>query len=198
MVGDGQTILLADDEPAIRDLYEHWLRPEHEVRTAADGRETLDHLSHDVDVALLDREMPGLSGTEVAELIETSQYELDVVIVSSKPADFDLVELPVDDYLRKPVEESDLRSVVQTCQTQREYRAALDEFFALTAKLAAIEADLSQTELAQSDRYARVRRKVERKRAEVDDALDRSTADWHTAFRTLPDRAESSATEGPV
>lgn len=188
------TVLVTDDEKGIRDLYEYWLDGEYEVRTAADGREALDALSGAVDVVLLDREMPGPSGTEVAERIEQSAHDPYVVIVSSQPMDFDVAASPVDDYVRKPVDEAGLREAIETYTTQREYEAALDEYFALTAKLAAIEADHAPAELADDDRYGRLQRQVERKRAEVDEALDRSDADWTAAFETIPQTEDTGCT----
>lgn len=199
MVGDALTVLVTDDDPGVRDLYAYWLADDFDVRTATDGHELLERLSAAIDVVLLDRQMPGPSGTEVARQIDQSGYDPYVVIVSSKPADFDVVSMPIDDYVRKPIEEETLRDAVESCRSQREYEAALDEFFSLTAKLAALEADCDRERLASDERYARLRRRVERKREEVDAALARSDASWVAAFRTLGDPCGpcDAGTSGP-
>lgn len=194
MVGAELTVLVTDDESGIRELYEFWLGADFEVETAADGHEAMDRLSAETDVVLLDRDMPGPSGTEVAEHIEQSGHDPHVVMVSSKPMDFDVAGSPVDDYVRKPVDESGLRDAIEACQTRRDYEAALDEYFALTAKLAAIEADRSREELDANERYDRLKRQVRRKRAEVDEALDRSETDWTAAFRTIPQPSDGGCT----
>lgn len=188
MVGDDLTVLITDDHDGCRELYEHWLAGDHDVLTAADGEAALATLSEDVDVVLLDRDMPGPEGTVVARSIERSRFDPYVVIVSSMPMDFDVVDMPIDGYVRKPIDEADLQGIVEEYRSQQAYETALDEFFALTAKLAAIEADHAREDLTGDDRYERLRRQVEQKRAEVDEALDDSRTDWTTAFRTFHER----------
>lgn len=185
MVGDGLTVLIADDDAACRDLFEQWLAGTHEVLTAPDGETALDRLSGAVDVVLLDREMPGKHGTAVAEAIAAGEHDTHVVMVSSKRVDTDLVSVPIDGYVRKPATAADLRRVVGEVRTRREYEAAIDEFFSLTARLAAIEADNDPAALAADERYRRLRWLVDEKRVEVDQALARGHSDWALTFRTF-------------
>ena len=58
------TVLVVDDEPAVREALERVLRHEgHVVRTAADGREAIrQQATEPSDAVLLDVLMPGLDG----------------------------------------------------------------------------------------------------------------------------------------
>ena len=67
------TVMLVDDEPTLVDLYETFLSGEYDVRTATGGTEALEVMDESVDVALLDRRMPELSGDEV--LLERATYD---------------------------------------------------------------------------------------------------------------------------
>jgi len=193
MVGDQLTVLVTDDDRGVRRLFAEWLSEDNEVVTAADGEAALSALSPAVDVVFLDREMPGLSGSEVAREIAAADVDPHVVVVSSRRVDADIVDAPIDGYVRKPASESDLRRVLQEYRTRDEYQASLDELFALTAKLAAIEADVPREQLADDERVRRLRWLVAEKRAEVDHALARTRADWSTVFRTCGDHASRPA-----
>ncbi|MHB9286314.1 response regulator [Halobacteriales archaeon Cl-PHB] len=192
MVGHDLTILVVDDNDGCRDLYALWLEGRHEVWTAADGDEAIDRVSDDVDLVLLDRDMPGPSGTAVAEHIEAN-HDCYVVMVSSRPVDFDVVELPIDDYVEKPVDRDEIRGIVVRYISQQSYQQALDEFFALTAKLASLESRKSRAELEASETYARLKWLVEEKRAQVDHALDQEETDWSVVFETCTSGVSPSA-----
>jgi CheY-like chemotaxis protein len=62
---DEGTVLVVDDEPQLAELYSMQLAEEYEVRTATGGPEALDLVDEEVDVALLDRRMPRMSGDEL-------------------------------------------------------------------------------------------------------------------------------------
>jgi hypothetical protein len=112
------------------------------------------------------------------------------VMVSSMDPDFDIVEMPIDRYVQKPVDQRTVESVIDQCQKQDEYRSALDDFFALTAKLASLEAEKSAERLAESEEYERLKERVAVKRAEVDSALTPDQVDWSLAFKTCPEPGE--------
>ena len=138
MMGDELTLLVVDDDRDCRELFALWLREGNAVRTATDGQRALDKLDESVDVVLLDREMPGPSGREVARRIADGDHDPYVAMVTSRAPDFDIVETPIDEYVRKPVERGELAEVVARFQRQETYKTALDELFALTARLEAM------------------------------------------------------------
>jgi CheY-like chemotaxis protein len=183
MVGHPLTILVVDDTDGCRELYALWLPDEHEVVTAPDGRSALETMRPDVDLVLLDREMRDIGGVDVAHQLRADGHDAHVVMVSSHGPDLDLVDHPIDDYRQKPIDEEDLLDVIAEYRTRERYTDALEQFFALTAKVAALEASHSQAELAESDQYARLTGLIEEKRAEVDSALSEAAEDWSSAFK---------------
>jgi two-component system cell cycle sensor histidine kinase/response regulator CckA len=89
--GHGETILLVEDDPAVRDLARAVLEAKgYLVLAAADGAEALALAARHagpVDVLLTDVVMPGLSGREVAERLSAARPALRVVYMSGYPDD---------------------------------------------------------------------------------------------------------------
>lgn len=194
MVDGDPDILVVDDSEGYRELYSLWLAPDYAVRTAADGPAALEELDEAVDIVLLDRELPGPNGLEVAQSVAASDHDPFVVMVSSLRPDFELLEQPVDEYVQKPVEEADIRGVVETYRAQQAYLRAVDDLFGLTARKAAIEAHKSEADLADSEAYASLEERVEAKRREVHEAMVAAQSDWETTFRACMKGIGTSST----
>jgi CheY-like chemotaxis protein len=64
-------LLIVDDDPDVRELLRHILMLRgYDVITAADGREALEAAAaHHVTAALIDLNMPGMSGTELCRAL---------------------------------------------------------------------------------------------------------------------------------
>jgi DNA-binding response OmpR family regulator len=105
-------ILVVDDNDDIRDLYSLWLANRFDVRAAPDGDAALSSLETPADVVLLDRNMPGPSGLEVAAEIRERGAAGSILMISSDPRRFELTGSPVDRYVQKPVSREDLLSAV--------------------------------------------------------------------------------------
>lgn len=194
MGGASLTVLIVDDDEACRHLYRQWLAGDHEVREAGSGEDGLAALDAAVDIVVLDREMPGLSGLEVSRRIADAEHDPHVAMISSAPANVDLAETPINQYLRKPVGTADLQDVLAEYRSRREYETVIEEFFTLTSKVAALEADHSRGELAGDECYERLQLRAAEKRIELDHALRRDGQDWAAAFRTFgPDVAADTA-----
>lgn len=76
------TLLLVDDDPAMREILSTILRrAEFDVQTAEDGREALKHMRERVpDVVLMDLEMPGMDGPTTLQEIRRQWSSLPVVL----------------------------------------------------------------------------------------------------------------------
>lgn len=196
MVGDSLAVLVVDDDPEIRELYAQLLSGDYDVRTAADGRTAMERLSAAIDVVFLDRRLPGPSGLDVAAVIDRSEYDPAVAIVSHQRADLDLAAAPIDHYLQKPVGRADLTGVLQAVRSRRQYRDAVDELYGLAADLAAAEASRASEELAGDDRHQRLQRQLETTKEQVDLALDRCTADWERVFETVSAEGQQAGASG--
>ncbi|MDS0297932.1 response regulator [Halogeometricum sp. S1BR25-6] len=84
-----QTVLLVDDDEAFRETLVIWLAGEKgwSVREAADGEAALSELDASVDVLVLDRRMPNLSGPEVIDRLDETAFDGDVFVLSAYEAD---------------------------------------------------------------------------------------------------------------
>ena len=166
-----QTILVVDDEPDIADLYTAWLKTDHEVRTAYCGRTALEK-ADDVDMVFLDRQIPDVSGDEVVERIRERGLDCRVVMVTAIDPDFDIVEMPFDDYLTKPVMRRNIEDAVENMQERESYTETIREYYALTAKKATLEAEKSPAELRNSREYQQMDRRVADLADEADSLVD--------------------------
>jgi DNA-binding response OmpR family regulator len=178
------TLVVIDDTEGGRELYREWLGDECVVRTAGGTKSGVDMLDHEVDLVILDRELSGADGREVAVELDSHVDDVHIVMVSWQAADFDIVEYPIDSYVEKPVTEDDALALVDQYRTQRSYQADLEEYFSLSSKLAAIEAEHSATELESNPEYDRLKGRVEEKRESVDEALSTAETDWDLAFKS--------------
>lgn len=124
------TVLVVDDDEIIRRLLERLLRASgHTVLTAEDGAQALVLLHrHQVDLAMLDLMMPGMSGAEVLRQIKASPLLHDLpVIVISADSDIDNIvaclKLGAEDYLVKPFNTVFFEARVGACLERRRLRA---------------------------------------------------------------------------
>ncbi|WP_436933733.1 HalX domain-containing protein [Halovenus marina] len=180
------TILVVDDEEDIADLYTTWLDIEYEVRTAYGGEEALEKVDEDVDIVFLDRQMPKLSGDDVLERIRERELDCRVVMVTAVDPDFDIVSMPFDDYLTKPVMREDLENAVATMLERDEYGEQLQEYYALTAKKATLEVEKTPKQLESSDQYQQMVERVEQLEAEADETITQLDDDYESLFKDFP------------
>jgi two-component system response regulator AdeR len=148
------TVLIVDDEPNVVEAYALWLEDEYEeIRTATGGEEALAAIDEDVDVVLLDRRMPVLSGDDVLAELDGRGLDPRVAMVTAVDPDFDIVEMGFDAYLTKPVSRADLVETVEQLLALDEYEAGVREQFALVEKRAVLETEMTEDELAESEEY---------------------------------------------
>jgi len=182
-------VLIVEDEPDVADTYRLWLETEYHVRMAADGDEGLDLLDDSVDVVLLDRMMPGLSGDEVLSQIREQSLDCRVAMVTAVEPDFDILEMGFDAYLSKPVKSEQLRRTVENLLERSEYDALLQEYYALVEKQATLESTKSRAELDHSDEYGQLRDDIDELRNELGETLGgiEDDDDFITTIRGLSD-----------
>ena len=176
-------MLVADDDGDVADLYATWLEGRYEVRVAYGGTEALEALDGGVDAFLLDRQMPGPAGGEVLERVRERGLDVRVVMVTAVDPDFDILDMPFDDYLVKPVTSEEVADAVATMLARASYDETLREYFALAEKKATLEAEKPTRELERSERYAELTERVRRLETRADAALSRVSDDYEAAFR---------------
>jgi DNA-binding response OmpR family regulator len=100
-----QTIVVAEDDGAIRDLLAHHLEREgFQVVGAADGNAALRGAREIADLLVLDVGLPGIDGFDVARAIRREKIAVPIVMLTARTDEIDRVvgfELGADDYVTK-------------------------------------------------------------------------------------------------
>ncbi|HUR99829.1 MAG TPA: response regulator [Pyrinomonadaceae bacterium] len=118
-------IIIADDERPAREFLKSVLRGFDEVELigeAVDGSEALDLIkSSKPDLALLDLQMPELSGLEVVKLLRKTQMPLVAFVTAFDKFAVQAFELNAIDYLLKPVEKARLGQTIMRAAERLEH-----------------------------------------------------------------------------
>jgi two-component system response regulator AdeR len=162
------TVLVVEDEEDVADTYARVLSSEYTVRTAYTGAAGLEALDEEVDVVLLDRRMPEMSGDEVLVAIRERDIDPRVVMVTAVDPDVDVIAMEFDEYLVKPVQADQLYDVVERMLARKEQDERIQEMFAVASKLATLEGKMGYEDLQNSEEYAHLREEFERMREELD------------------------------
>jgi len=168
---DSPTVLVADDEPSIADGHAMRLEEQYDVRTAHSGSEALEKLDEEVDVVLLDRRMPGVSGDDVLDRIRERGLPCRVAMVTAVEPTFDIVDMGFDGYLEKPLDREALFETVERLCRRVEYDTTLQEFFSLASRAGVLRTQFDDTTLQHHDEFDRLTDRLEELRADLDETL---------------------------
>lgn len=110
-----ETILLVEDEPAVRQLFAQALtRAGYSVHEARNGQEAIklfDQHGDTIDMLLTDMRMPYMNGAELAHHLRGRRRTLKLLCISGYPGNLDS-ELAID-FLAKPFSREDLLKKVR-------------------------------------------------------------------------------------
>lgn len=182
--GSEVTVLVVDDEKPVADAYALQIESRYETRIAYGGEEALEAVNAEVDVVLLDRRMPDYSGDDVLEELRERGLDCRVIMVTAVDPDFDIVDMPFDDYLQKPVGREDLFGAIDRQLSVEQYDDSLDEFMQLSAKLELLEAEKPRQELDDHTEVQRIRQRANELKSELDQTVT-EFEDPATAFEYL-------------
>ena len=118
---DGQgKILIVDDDPSYARIIREWLKDSYKVSVMTTGKLVMNFLGkNDVDLILLDYEMPEMNGTEVFQMLQENPATADIPVVfltgvntkeqitpvmSLKPAGYVLKGMSKEDLIQKIVD----------------------------------------------------------------------------------------------
>ena len=162
-------VLVVDNDPRIVSMHAGWLEERYRVERAYSGEEAIRKLDDDVDVVLLDRHMPGISGDEVLERLDEMGVDVRAVMLTAVEPDFDIVEMPFDAYVQKPGVKEELLAVVEEVLGREEESERAQRLLALRAKAALLRAEKTDEELAESEEYARLGEEIGRIESAMED-----------------------------
>lgn len=170
-------ILIVEDERDLADLYSTWLSDDYAVTTTYRGPQALEVLDETFEVVLLDRRMPDMSGGEVLEEIREQDYDCRVAMVTAVEPDLDIIEMSFDDYLVKPISESELRTMVTQLLKLVTYDDQLQEYYAAASKKATLDATMDEEQLVESVDYTDLTERIDGLKEQLDETLADLAAD---------------------
>ena len=102
-----QTVVVVEDDPAIADLLDLYLRPAgYRVLQAPSGERGLELVAqHRPALVVLDIGLPGIDGLEVCRRVRAAGSTLPILFLTARDGEIDRVlglELGADDYVTKP------------------------------------------------------------------------------------------------
>lgn len=126
------SVLIVDDEPAMRQLLQRLLpAAEWKVVVARSGEEGLAFAGgKGFDLILTDMKLPGMDGIELAKRVRETQPGVDVVLMTGAPSLESAIEAlkgGLSDYLLKPFNPDAFRFVVDRWRRDWEFRRTLGQ-----------------------------------------------------------------------
>lgn len=100
-------VLIVDDDPAVRESIRKVLKAAgYEVTTAADGEEAaVQFVPEQIDLVLLDLNLPSRSGWDVFERLTTQHPSIPVIIITGMPNQYQIaLAAGVGALMEKPIE----------------------------------------------------------------------------------------------
>ena len=184
--GAGTRVLVVDDQPANVRLLEAILAPRgYDVASASSGEEALAMIAaSEPDLVLLDIVMPGMDGYQVCRTIrertETAYLPVVMVTASGDEQKVKALEAGADDFLTKPINQSELLARVASLARIKRYQ---DTIKRQADELAGWNRELEtrvETQVAQLERMGRLRRFLSPQLAElIVDSGDESFLESH-------------------
>jgi len=111
------TLLIVDDDDAVRGTLFELLSEEYECHTASMAEEALQYVAVErYDAVLTDIAMPGLTGVELVKRVQQSNSGTPVIVISGKGSEQDsksLLDLGAFAYITKPFNLDEIELVVE-------------------------------------------------------------------------------------
>ena len=115
-------VLVADDERPARQRLEDLLSDETDVElvaTCATGREAVQAIrTHDLDLVLLDIQMPGLSGLDVVQEVGPHRMPVVIFVTAYDQHALEAFDVSALDYLLKPFDDERFREALDRARRQ--------------------------------------------------------------------------------
>lgn len=148
LMGGPASLLIVDDEPVVRDMFEFLLANSgYQVNLAANAEEALESLENfDYNLLIVDKNLPGLSGLELMRRVRELRPQAEFIVITgyaSYQSAVEALRLGALDYLEKPFEDVDLvrKKIDRAVERQR----LLHENAVLADHLRSAHKNLQQT-----------------------------------------------------
>ena len=142
------TVVVAEDDAAIRELVTHHLEREgYHVLATGDGHGALRFARRAADLVILDIGLPGVDGYDIARALRREERSIPILMLTARADEIDRVvgfEVGADDYVCKPFSPRELlarvRAILRRVGRSTEAPLALLQFGRLEIDEAAREA----------------------------------------------------------
>jgi len=128
-----QTIIIADDDPDIREYLEQQLESEYKIITATNGKDALERVNKiHPHLVISDIVMPEMSGIELCRIIKnTPEYaHIPVILLTAKSSISQIEEgldIGADDYITKPFQISLLKARIRNLLSSQKKKKTQDD-----------------------------------------------------------------------
>lgn len=154
------TVLIVEDEKELADLFTLWLDDQYTVKTAYSGSQALPLLDDSLDVVLLDRRLPDTSGEDILRKIQSQGLECLVAMVSAVQPSIQIADLPIDEYITKPVEREQLLRTVEELVLRTGIDVTKRQLLAAISRRIVLERDQYDINPDSNEEYQSLLRKI--------------------------------------
>jgi signal transduction histidine kinase len=158
-VGHKPVVLVADDEPDMRQFLKTELDEDYNVLEAADGLQAVEKTEQFLpDIILLDMMMPGMDGLEVCQEMRRREATVNIPIIlltarADEETKFNALEMGANDFLAKPFSSTELQARIKNLIESHDYQRKLSkQNQALTSAIDQIKE--TEMQLVQSEKLA--------------------------------------------
>lgn len=204
---DATVVLLVENDPESVDRHAEWLADDYAVRTAIDGETALERFDPDVDVVLLDRQLPDMSGGGLLGRLRTREGDPAVGMLVGREPDRRVTQLAVEEFAIRPLDREAFRTLVARLARRRTVDEAVDAYLGLLDRKRSMEGSADAETLDDDANYRAVSGELVARRRQLESLLDR-LQDTNTAAdgeRRTPgsppptaEPAPDDATETPI
>lgn len=160
------TVLVAEEDRRLTEMYSGWLENRYSVTRAHDSDAIDEALDGDTDAVLFGRQ---ISGVDPASIPAVAAPETRTILLVDDRPDLDLLDVDCDDVLLKPLVRDRAIAAIERQLSRTGEAAALREYRALRAKRDVIERSYATEELSDLDAYGDLCSRIEALAERLDD-----------------------------
>lgn len=191
------SILIVEDERLLAEFYSEVLSDPYDVEYVTDGESALDRLDPSVDVVLLDRDLPDMTGGAVLAAIRDRPIRPFVAFVTGRTPSIDDATLDFDAYLIKPLSPDRLKNTVADLLDRGRFADDVRELYGIDSRLAAIEEAVDAETLRTSEAVDQLLARRDSLETELWTALERYLETRHQSTTSAAGTVDDDVGERP-